>query len=86
MVIKIDRKAIAFNINKAEKIAGGIPVSIMLKKFYEYIADIECVKTLKLYSQGLANTVCYALHSAALRSRGSRLRRFPRVLPCLRHS
>ncbi len=32
MVIKIDRKAIAFNINKAEKIAGGIPVSIMLKK------------------------------------------------------
>ena len=46
MVIKIDRKAIAFNINKAEKIAGGIPVSIMLKKFYEYIADIECVKVI----------------------------------------
>ncbi len=52
MVIKIDKKAIAFNINKAEKIAGGIPVSIMLKGFYfEYIAGIECVKTRKLYSQ-----------------------------------
>ena len=51
MVIKIDKRAIAFNINKAEKIAGGIPISIMLKGFYEYISDVECVNARKLYSQ-----------------------------------
>lgn len=82
MVIKIDRKAIAFNINKAEKIAGSIPVSIMLKKFYEYIADIECVKTLKLYSQGLANTVCYTLHSAGSRHSGAVIADFDDFREC----
>lgn len=71
MVIRIDKKAIAFNISKAEKIAGGIPVSIMLKGFYEYIAGIECVKTRKLYSQGIPNSVCYALHSAGIRHSGA---------------
>lgn len=71
MVIKIDRKAIAFNIHKAERIAKGVPVSIMLKRFYDYLADIECVKTRKLYSQGIPNSVCYALHSAGSQHSGA---------------
>lgn len=84
MVIKIDRKAVAFNINKAEKIANGIPVSLMLKGFYEYIADIECVKTRKLYSQGLPNSVCYALHSAGSRHSGAVVADFDDFKECYR--
>ena len=84
MVIKIDKKAIAFNINKAEKIAGGIPVSIMLKGFYEYIAGIECVKTRKLYSQGIPNSVCYALHSAGIRHSGAVVADFDDFQECYR--
>lgn len=82
MVIKIDRKAVAFNINKAENIAVGIPVSIMLKGFYEYIADIECVSARKIYSQGLKNSVCYALHSATSRHSGAVIADFDDFMEC----
>ena len=84
MVIKIDRKAVAFNINKAENIAVGIPVSIMLKGFYEYIADIECVSARKIYSQGLKNSVCYALHSATSRHSGAVIADFDDFMECYR--
>lgn len=84
MVIKIDKRAIAFNINKAEKIAGSIPISIMLKGFYEYIADVECVNARKLYSQGIPNSVCYALHSAGSRHSGAVVADFDDFQECYR--
>lgn len=84
MVIKIDRKAIAFNIHKAERITKGVPVSIMLKGFYDYLADIECVKTRKLYSQGTPNSVCYALHSAGSRHSGAVVADFDDFIECYR--
>lgn len=71
MVIKINRKAIAYNIRKAEKIANGIPISIMVKGFYEWLFDLECVKQHKIYSQNIPNSVCYALKSAGLRHNGA---------------
>lgn len=82
MIIKIDRTAIAFNINKAEKIAGGIPVALMLKGFYEYIADIECVNTRKIYSQGVPGSVCYALHAAGLRHSAAVVADFDDFVEC----
>lgn len=82
MVIKIDRKAIAFNIHKSEQITKGVPVSIMLKGFYDYLADIECVKTRKLYSQGIPNSVCYALHSAGSRHTGAVVADFDDFMEC----
>lgn len=84
MVIKIDKKAIAYNINKAERIAKDVPVSIMLKGFYDYLADIECVKTRKLYSQGIPNSVCYALHSAGSRHSGAVVADFDDFMECYR--
>lgn len=84
MVIKIDRKAIAYNINKAERITRGVPVSIMLKGFYDYLADIECVNTRKLYSQSIPNSVCYALHSAGSLHTGAVVADFDDFVECYR--
>ena len=64
MVIKIDRKAVAYNVSKAERIAHGIPISIMLKGFYEWLYDIECIRAHRIYSQSIPNSVSYALRSA----------------------
>lgn len=82
MVIKINKRAIAYNIHKADRISAGIPVSIMLKSFYEYIANIECVKSRKLYSNGIVNSVCYALHSAGLRHSGAVIADFDDFMEC----
>ena len=84
MVIKINKRAIAYNIHKAERISAGIPVSIMLKSFYEYIADIECVRSRKIYSQGLVNSICYALHSAGSRHSGAVIADFDDFMECYR--
>lgn len=84
MVIKIDKKAIASNIHKAERIAKGVPVSIMLKGFYDYLADIECVKTRKLYSQSIPNSVCYALHSAGSQHNAAVVADFDDFVECYR--
>lgn len=71
MVIKIDRKAVAYNVSKAERIAQGIPISIMLKGFYEWLYDIECIRAHRIYSQSIPNSVSYALRSATDRHSGA---------------
>lgn len=70
MKLVIDKSAIDRNIRRAEELAG-VPVSIMLKSFYEYLYTSE-MKTRKVFSANIEGSVCYSIgdasktHSAAV--------------------
>ena len=63
MKLVINKSAINRNILRAEELAG-VPVSIMLKSFYEYLFTSE-MKTRKVFSANIEGSVCYSIGDAS---------------------
>ncbi len=62
MKLVIDKQAIDRNIRRAEELAG-VPVSIMLKGFYDYIYTDE-MKSRKVFSLSIEGSVCPSINEA----------------------